>query len=152
MKICLNSGLKESNKLPVSSPLELFECVVVEIIKSQIRRESGMLVRAFDLPTSALVFVLVFVLESRLRQTVTDMQVTSFPPRRQSLLKMLTFSGSKVSLAWILTTPRDLEGGSMLSSGHCVCVCLCTCITLHRGESVTVWGQKRPPLRKTITL
>lgn len=66
------------------------------------------------LPTSFLVFVLVFVLKSRLRQTVTDMQVTSFPPRWQSLLKMLTFSGSKVILALICTTPRDLQGGSML--------------------------------------
>lgn len=48
---------------------------------------------SFHLPTVALVCGLVLTLLSRLRHTVTFMQVTSFPPRRQSLLKTLTFSG-----------------------------------------------------------
>lgn len=63
----------------------------------------------YHLPTSVLVRVFALDQRSRLRHTVMDIHVTSFPPRWQFLWKMLTFSGSKLSLAWTRTTPRDLD-------------------------------------------
>lgn len=43
------------------------------------------------------------------RHTIADIQVTSFSPLRQSLLKILILLGSNRTVTWIRTTLRDLR-------------------------------------------
>lgn len=49
------------------------------------------------------------VLAVTFRHTIADIHVTSFPPRRQSLLKILTLLGSNRTVAWMRITLRDLK-------------------------------------------
>ena len=78
---------------------------------------------------------LMAVLAVTLSQTMADMQVTSLPPLWQSFTKMFTLLGSNLTLAWILTTLRDLSINS-----H-VCYATITCV--HDGPRCTA----SPPSR-----
>lgn len=59
-----------------------------------------------DLPTSCVGGI--GVLAVAFRHTMADMQVTSLPPLRQSLLNTLIFLGSNQTSMWIRMTLRDL--------------------------------------------